>query len=286
MTGGALDANGQRGYNLRTMSHDRRTFLKALTLGGVALFTDDWFQLVAETKEATQGKQLPVHPAAVYGKGGQELNAFWSGREGYALYLNGTPYDEPPTRTYRLKLEADGDDHVIEALEQLGLGKYTALDDVERLDEKAEGGKDGETWREFIGRKSPSLLETLEYIESEGLPTGSWMLDEDIDSERDEAFVTDWCRRNAPEAAASVFLSGLIQGLRSDREEIRLADAIEAEGLRFVDGACPGNDTLVCAYANDYDTLAALQRILGARGHNCRVIILQANPADIAPAGD
>lgn len=53
MTGGALDANGQRGYNLRTMSHDRRTFLKALTLGGVALFTDDWFQLVAETKEAT-----------------------------------------------------------------------------------------------------------------------------------------------------------------------------------------------------------------------------------------
>ena len=59
-------------------------------------------------------------------------------------------------------------------------------------------------------------------------------------------------------------------------------DAIEAEGLRFVDGACPGNDTLVCAYANDYDTLAALQRILGARGHNCRV----ANPADIAPAGD
>ncbi len=282
MTGGALDANGQRGYNLRTMSHDRRTFLKALTLGGVALFTDDWFQLVAETKEATQGKQLPVHPAAVYGKGGQELNAFWSGREGYALYLNGTPYDEPPTRTYRLKLEADGDDHVIEALEQLGLGKYTALDDVERLDEKAEGGKDGETWREFIGRKSPSLLETLEYIESEGLPTGSWMLDQDIDSERDEAFVTDWCRRNAPEAAASVFLRDLIRGLRADREEIRLADAIEAEGLRFVDGACPGNDTLVCAYANDYDTLAALQRILGARGHNCRV----ANPADIAPAGD
>jgi len=286
MTGGPLDANGQRGYNLRTMSHDRRTFLKTLTLGGVALFTDDWFQLVAETKEATQGKQLPVHPAAVYGKGCQELNAFWSAGEGYALYLNGTPYDEPPTRTYRQKLEADGDDHVIEALEQLGQGKYEALDDVEQLDEEAEGGKDEETWREFIGRKAPSLLETLEYIESEGLPTGSWMLDEDIDSERDEAFVTDWCRRNAPEAAASVFLSGLIQGLRSDREEIRLADAIEVEGLRFVDGACPGNDTLVCAYANDYDTLAALQRILGARGHNCRVIILQANPADIAPAGD
>ena len=192
MTGGALDAIVWRGYNLRTMSHDRRTFLKTLTLGGVALFTDDWFKLVAETKEASQGKQLPVHPAAVYGKGCQELNAFWSAGEGYALYLNGTPYDEPPTRTYRQKLEA----------------------------------------------------------------------------------------------AASVFLRDLIRGLRADREEIRLADAIEAEGLRFVDGACPGNDTLVCAYANDYDTLAALQRILGARGHNCRVIILQANPADIAPAGD
>ena len=37
------------------MSYDRREFLKTLTLGGIALFTPDWFKLVDETKAASAG---------------------------------------------------------------------------------------------------------------------------------------------------------------------------------------------------------------------------------------
>ena len=44
------------------MSYDRREFLKTLTLGGVALFTADWFKLVEETKAASAGKLLPALP--------------------------------------------------------------------------------------------------------------------------------------------------------------------------------------------------------------------------------
>ena len=45
------------------MSYDRREFLKTLTLGGVALFTADWFRLVVETKAASGGKLLRPCPA-------------------------------------------------------------------------------------------------------------------------------------------------------------------------------------------------------------------------------
>lgn len=266
------------------MSYDRREFLKSLTLGGIALFTADWFKLVDETKAASGGKQLPAWPSDAIQSGHDVLNAVWHSGEGYALYLNGTPYDEPPTRTYREKLEAAGEYEVIRALEKLGTGKYEGIDDVDLLDEEAEGGREDETWREYIGRRAPKFLETLEYIEAEGLPASSYKLDDDIDSESDEGFVTDWCRNNAPEAAATGYLSGLLQSLRAEKDKVDIGDAIEAEGLRFIDGACPGNDTLVCAYANDYDTLCSLQRVLNALGRDCRIVILEANPNDAAKA--
>ena len=202
------------------MSYDRREFLKTLTLGGLALFTADWFKLVDETKAASAGKLLPAWPGDPIPSGHDVLNAVWQSGDGYALYLNGTPYDEPPTRTYREKLEAAGEYDVIRALEKLGTGKYEGIDDVDLLDEEADGGREDETWREFIGRRAPTFLETLEYIEAEGLPSSSYKLDDDIDSDRDEGFVTAWCRNNAPEAAATAYLSGLLEGLRAEKDKV------------------------------------------------------------------
>ena len=79
------------------MSSDRRDFLKTLTLGGIALFTADWFKLVDETKAASGGKLLPALPGEKISDKGDQLRAFWNDSEGYfELCLNGTIYDEVP----------------------------------------------------------------------------------------------------------------------------------------------------------------------------------------------
>ena len=76
---------------------DRRDFLKTLTLGGIALFTADWFKLVDETKAASGGKVLPALPGEKVSDQGDQLRAFWNDSEGYfELCLNGTIYDEVP----------------------------------------------------------------------------------------------------------------------------------------------------------------------------------------------
>ena len=77
------------------MSYDRRDFLKTLTLGGVALFTADWFKLVDETKSASGGKLLPALPGQKVRAKDDQLRAFWTG-DHFELCLNGTIYDEVP----------------------------------------------------------------------------------------------------------------------------------------------------------------------------------------------
>jgi hypothetical protein len=77
------------------MSYDRREFLKTLTLGGVALFTADWFKLVDETKAASAGKLLPALPGQKVSAKGDQIRAFWAGNH-FELCLNGTIYDEVP----------------------------------------------------------------------------------------------------------------------------------------------------------------------------------------------
>ena len=77
------------------MSYDRREFLKTLTLGGVALFTADWFKLVDETKAASAGKLLPALPGQKVSAKGDKIRAFWAGNH-FELCLNGTIYDEVP----------------------------------------------------------------------------------------------------------------------------------------------------------------------------------------------
>ena len=77
------------------MSYDRREFLKTLTLGGVALFTADWFKLVDETKAASAGKLLPALPGEKVSGKGDQIQAFWASGH-FELCLNGTIYDEVP----------------------------------------------------------------------------------------------------------------------------------------------------------------------------------------------
>jgi len=77
------------------MSYDRREFLKSLTLGGVALFTADWFKLVDETKSASGGKLLPALPGEKVRAKDDQIRAFWAGNH-FELCLNGTIYDEVP----------------------------------------------------------------------------------------------------------------------------------------------------------------------------------------------
>jgi hypothetical protein len=77
------------------MSYDRREFLKSLTLGGLALFTADWFKLVDETKAASAGKLLPALPGQKVSAKGDQIRAFWAS-DHFELCLNGTIYDEVP----------------------------------------------------------------------------------------------------------------------------------------------------------------------------------------------
>jgi len=62
------------------------------------------------------------------------------------------------------------------------------------------------------------------------------------------------------------------------------SDVAYVGSIDFYDGACPGNDTYVAATAPDYETLAALQRVLEALKWDCRVVIVEPNPDDAAKA--
>ena len=58
----------------------------------------------------------------------------------------------------------------------------------------------------------------------------------------------------------------------------------DLDAIEYIDGACPGNDSLRCAVAPDYTQLAALQRVIDALGWTATVVLLEPNPADEAKA--
>ena len=74
------------------MSYDRREFLKTLTLGGIALFTADWFAAVQAREPAKTAFRLPAHAKDLIPDNHDVINAVWNDGTGYILYLNGTPY--------------------------------------------------------------------------------------------------------------------------------------------------------------------------------------------------
>ena len=227
------------------MSSDRRDFLKTLTLGGIALFTADWFKLVDETKAASGGKILPALPGEKVSGEGDQLRAFWNDSEGYfELCLNGTIYDEVP----------DLDD------------------DEEEFDSSEFEQDEDESDEDFEAR----IDEARDEWESEH--------SSDQERRREE-HEFDWYRRSCPGAQAVPYLQGLFSTLDKKEDAVDASDYAEVGGIDFYDGSCPGNDTYVAATAPDYATLAALQRVLVALKWNCRVVIVEPNPEDEAAQG-
>jgi len=227
------------------MSSDRRDFLKTLTLGGIALFTPDWFKLVDETKAASGGKLLPALPGEKVSDKGDQLRAFWNDSEGYfELCLNGTIYDEVPD------LDDDED----------------GFDESEFEQDEDESDEDFET----------RVDEAREEWESEHRS-------ERENRREDHEF--DWYRRSCPGAQAVPYLHGLFSTLDKKEDDVDAGDYAEIGSIDFFDGSCPGNDTYVAATAPDYATLAELQRVLEALKWNCRVVIVEPNPKDEAAQG-
>ena len=225
------------------MSYDRREFLKTLTLGGVALFTADWFKLVEETKAASAGKLLPAWPGEKVSAKGDQIRAFWNDSEGYfELCLNGTIYDEVP----------DLED-----------------DDTEEFDDSEFEQEEDESDDEFEERVEAAREE--------------WESEHGSSRERrQEEHEFDWYRRSCPGARAVPYLQGLFSKLEASSDKVDAGDYADVGSIDFYDGACPGNDTYVAATAPDYATLAALQSVLVALGRKCRVVIVEPNPADEA----
>lgn len=227
------------------MSSDRREFLKSLTLGGIALFTADWFRLVDETKAASGGKLLPALPGEKVSEKGDQLRAFWNDSEGYfELCVNGTIYDEVP----------DFEDEDAEEFDDSEFEQDEEESD-EEFEERVQEARDEWESEQSSGRES-----------------------------RREEHEFDWYRRSCPGAQAVPYLQGLFSELEANSEAVDASDYSDVGAIDFYDGACPGNDTYVAATAPDYATLAALQRVLVALDWNCRVVIVEPNPADTAKA--
>ncbi|NBV48422.1 MAG: hypothetical protein EBR95_05135, partial [Verrucomicrobia bacterium] len=115
------------------MSTDRREFLKTLTLGGLALFTPDWFGSVQERRPRKPEFRLPVYANDPVPKGHDVINAVWNDGTGYILYLNGTPYDEPPKITLREKLAEEGEEGVGEVIDEFRSKYGEFIWDLEEL---------------------------------------------------------------------------------------------------------------------------------------------------------
>ena len=227
------------------MSYDRREFLKTLTLGGIALFTPDWFKLVDETKAASAGKLLPALPGEKVSAKGDQIRAFWNDSEGYfELCLNGTIYDEVPDLE-----DVEADEFDSSEIEQ----EEDESDD--EFEERIEAAR--EEWESENGSSRESRQEEHEF---------------------------DWYRRSCPGARAVPYLQGLFSKLEASSDKVDAGDYADVGSIDFYDGACPGTDTYVAATAPAYATLAALQSALVALDWNCRVVIVEPNPNDAAKA--
>lgn len=279
------------------MSYTRRDFLKTLSVGGVALFTADWFAAVQAREPATTEFRLPAHRGAPVPDNHQVINAVWNDGTGYILYLNGTPYDEPPKITLREKLTEEGEEGVCEVVDEFR-GKYGLfIWDLEDLDQEVEsrqvvalnkqGGsytfEEGETWRDFLEREDESLLADLESSVDEWGDDVFRRLDDNIDWDHYEGWLTDWCRNQSPEADALEYIEGLFDALEEQGQEgpiLPAGDEADLKGIEYIDGACPGNDTLRCAVAPDYTNLAALQRAIDVLGWSATVVLLEPSDRD------
>lgn len=226
------------------MSYDRREFLKSLTLGGIALFTADWTKLVEETKAASAGKLLPALPGEKVNPKWDQLRAFWNDDSGY----------------FELCLNGTIYDEVPDF-----------DDEVPDFDDSDLCQEDDESDEDFEAR----VQEAREEWESENGSNREY---------RQEEHEFDWYRRSCPGARAVPYLQGVFSALESKGVNVDAGDYAEIGSIDFYDGSCPGNDTYVAATAPDYETLAALQRVLEALKWDCRVVIVEPDPDDAKAA--
>jgi hypothetical protein len=279
------------------MSYTRRDFLKTFTVGGIALFTADWFAAVQAREPVPPTFRLPAHVDDPIPAGHQVINAVWNDGTGYILYLNGTPYGEPPKITLREKLIEECEEGVCEVVDAFQ-GKYGQfiwdLEDLEQeidADQVEQLNKDGgsytfeagETWREFLEREDGDLLADVDSSADEWGSDVLHKLDDNIDWDEHEGWLTDWCRNQSPESDALGYVEGLFDVLELESEEgveLPAGDEAELKGIEFIDGACPGNDTLRCAVAPGYTTLAALQRSIDVLGWKATVVLLEPSDRD------
>ena len=279
------------------MSYTRRDFLKTFTVGGIALFTADWFAAVQAREPAQPEFRLPAQAKDPIPDNHQVINAVWNSGTGYLLYLNGTPYDEPPKITLREKLTEEGEEGVGEVIDEFNSKYGKFIWDLEDLEQEVEAdqvdalNKDDdtytfepdETWRDFIDRHDSQLLADVESSVDEWGSRVLHKLDDDIDWNEHENWLTDWCRNQSPEADALEYVEGLFDQLEAQSEDgpvLSACDDAELKGIEYIDGACPGNDTLRCAVAPDYTNLAALQRAIDVLGWDATVVLLEPAPED------
>jgi hypothetical protein len=284
------------------MSYTRRDFIKSFTVGGIALFTADWFAAVQAREPVPPTFRLPAHVNDPIPDDHQVINAVWNDGTGYILYLNGTPYDEPPKITLREKLIEECEEGVCEVVDEFN-GKYGFyIWDLEELEQEIDAdqveqlNKDGgsytfeagETWREFLEREDGDLLADVDSSADEWGSGVLHKLDDNIDWDEHEAWLTDWCRNQSPEADALGYVEGLFDVLElesADGVELPAGDESELKGIEYIDGACPGNDTLRCAVAPGYTTLAALQRAIDVLDWKATVVLLEPSDRDKRKGG-
>jgi hypothetical protein len=241
--------------------------------------------------------RLPAHVNDPIPDNHQVINAVWNDGTGYILYLNGTPYGEPPKITLREKLIEECEEGVCEVVDAFQ-GKYGQfiwdLEDLEQeidADQVEQLNKDGgsytfeagETWREFLEREDGDLLADVDSSADEWGSRLLHKLDDNIDWDEHEDWLTDWCRNQSPEADALGYVEGLFDVLELESEEgveLPAGDESELKGIEYIDGACPGNDTLRCAVAPGYTTLAALQRSIDVLGWKATVVLLEPSDRD------
>ncbi len=279
------------------MSYTRRDFIKSFTVGGIALFTADWFAAVQAREPVPPTFRLPAHVNDPIPDDHQVINAVWNDGTGYLLYLNGTPYGEPPKITLREKLSEEGEEGVCVVVDAF-LGKYGQfIWDLEELEQEIDAdqveqlNKDGgsytfeagETWREFLEREDGDLLADVDSSADEWGSGVLHKLDDNINWDEHEGWLTDWCRNQSPESDALGYVERLFDELELEGEEgveLPAGDESELKGIEFIDGACPGNDTLRCAVAPGYTTLAALQRAIDVLGWKATVVLLEPSDRD------
>jgi len=219
----------------------RREFLKSLSIGGVALFTPAWFKLVAETKSASDGRQLPAKPGQKINPGWNVINAFWTDSGHFELCLNGTIYDEIPDFEYEEE-EFDEDNF-----------KRFKNESDEEYEERREEAR--EEWEQEVEEERETLEQSHE---------DDWYR-HNCPGARAVPYLQEVLDRLEARSKTG-------DGSEDEYEEV---GAIE-----FYDGACPGNDSYYAATAPDYETLAALQTALNVLRKRCRVVIVEPNPED------